>query len=208
MNQILNTYLQTNNKKNNKLFKIQFIVSSSILLLIIIFLIWYFIYIQKKEKISSQVIDNYNVSKLYTDVYNNDLSKSNNIFGIIDIPKINIYYPIFSTLNDDLLKIAPCKFYGDTLNKNDNICIAGHNYNNSLFFSNISLLNQNDEIYIYDNQGNKYIYNVLKIYEVKYDDLSPIFNYDTNSKELTLVTCNNLNSNRIILKAKQNNYKK
>ena len=44
----------------------------------------------------------------------------------------------------------------------------------------------------------------VKVYEVKYDNLSPIFDYDKNSKELTLVTCNNLNSNRIILKAKQN----
>ena len=40
-------------------------------------------------------------------------------------------------------------------------------------------------------------------YEVNENDLSPIYNYDRNSKELTLVSCNNLNKNRIIIKAKQ-----
>lgn len=51
--------------------------------------------------------------------------------------------------------------------------------------------------------GNKYLYLVYNIYEVEESDLSPIFDYQENEKTLTLVTCNNLNSNRIILKAKQ-----
>lgn len=84
-----------------------------------------------------------------------------------------------------------------------NICIAGHNYDNSLFFSNIKVLKQNDEIYIYDNFDNKYIYKVFANYEVEQNDLSPIFNYDKNAKELTLITCNNLNGKRIVIKAKR-----
>lgn len=51
--------------------------------------------------------------------------------------------------------------------------------------------------------GNKYIYFVYNIYEVKESDLSPIFDYEQNERTLTLVTCNNLNLNRIIVKAKQ-----
>ena len=205
MNQILSTNLKNYKKvKNREFFKLQFFISSIIFSILIISFIFYFISINKKEKISTKVIDSYNISKLYSN--NSDYNmydNNNNIFGIIEIPKINIYYPIFSNINDDLLKIAPCKFYGNNLNKNDNICIAGHNYNNSLFFSNIVLLSANDEIYIYNNEGRKYIYSVSKMYEVKYNDLSPIFDYDQNSRELTLITCNNLNSNRIIVKAKQ-----
>lgn len=124
-------------------------------------------------------------------------------FGIIEIPKINLYYPIFSDLTEDLLKISPCKFYGDSPDINGNICIAGHNYDNALFFSKISTLSQNDEIFIYDNNDNQYTYLVYDIYEVPESDLSPIFNYEQNEKILTLVTCNNFNSNRIIIKAKQ-----
>ena len=82
-----------------------------------------------------------------------------------------------------------------------NLCIAGHNYDNNSFFSKISILNINDEIYIYDNSNNKFTYYVSNIYEVKSDDFSPIYSYDKNSKLLTLITCNNLNNNRIIVKA-------
>ena len=125
--------------------------------------------------------------------------------GIIQIPKINLYYPVFSYLTEDLLKIAPCKFYGDTPDVNGNICIAGHNYDNSLFFSKLSTLSLDNEIYIFDSNGSEYIYLVYDIYEVEDTNLSPVFDYEENEKTLTLVTCNNFNSNRIILKAKQKN---
>lgn len=71
-----------------------------------------------------------------------------------------------------------------------------------MFFSNLILLQNNDEIYLYDNSGQKYNYTVFKIYEVKESDLSPILDYNPSSKELTLVTCNNLNANRLIVKAR------
>lgn len=123
--------------------------------------------------------------------------------GIIQIPKINLYYPVFSYLTEELLKIAPCKFYGDTPDVNGNICIAGHNYDNSLFFSKLSTLSLDDEIYIFDSSGSQYIYLVYDIYEVEDTNLSPVFDYEENDRTLTLVTCNNFNFNRIILKAKQ-----
>lgn len=124
-------------------------------------------------------------------------------FGIIEIEKINLYYPVFSELTEDLLKISPCKFYGNMPNDNGNICIAGHNYDNSLFFSKISTLSIDDKISIFDNAGTQYIYFVYDIYEVSASDLSPVLDYNDKEKILTLVTCNNLNSNRIILRAKQ-----
>ena len=160
----------------------------------------------KKEKSSNNVIDNYNIYKLYSNSY---LNKSYNntsqseFFGVIQIPKINLYYSVFSHLDENLLKVSPCKFYGDSPKTYGNICIAGHNYNNSMFFSNLFLLDNNDEIYIYDANNEKYTYIVFKSYEVIPSDLSPLFDYENNSKELTLITCNNLNSNRLIIKAKQ-----
>lgn len=84
-----------------------------------------------------------------------------------------------------------------------NICIAGHNYDNRLFFSKISSLSSNDVIYIFDNDGSQYLYIVYDIYEVPSSDLSPVLNYEKSEKTLTLVTCNNFNNNRIIVKAKQ-----
>ncbi len=127
----------------------------------------------------------------------------NGLFGIIEIPKINLYYPVFSQLSEELLKVSPCKFYGDTPSVDGNICIAGHNYDNSLFFSKISSLSQEDEIFIFDSKGTQYVYFVYNVYEVSETDLSPVLDYTENEKILTLVTCNNFNSNRIIVKAKQ-----
>ena len=124
-------------------------------------------------------------------------------FGIIEIPKINIYYPVFSELSDELLKIAPCKFYGKTPKELGNICIAGHNYHNLTFFSKLSTLEKNDEIYIFDNVGVKYTYIVYDVYDVEASNFSPVFNYRKTEKTLTLFTCDNFGKNRTVVKSKQ-----
>ena len=52
-----------------------------------------------------------------------------------------------------------------------------------------------------NNPNNQFTYYVYDKYEVKEDDLSPI----SDNKlfcELTLITCNNFNNNRLIIKAK------
>lgn len=208
MNQILNTKLKKKRKLDKNFFKFQFTISILISFILICMIIYYIFTLKKKEKISNNLIGNYNIYKLYSNGSQEDYVEEkeqaeNEIFGIIEIPKIGIRYPIFSHLNEELLKISPCKFYGESPKVNGNICIAGHNYNNSMFFSHLSLLNKNDEIYLYDNSNNKYVYTIFNLYEVKESDLSPIFDYNQSSKELTLITCNNINQNRFIIKAKQ-----
>ncbi len=207
MNQILNTNLNANNNKTNRKknwFKIQFSFSIVFTIMFIICGSYYLYYLGKKEKFSNNLIANYNIYRLYSSSNNTTYEEnSNGIFGIIEIPKINLYYPVFSSLTEDLLKVSPCKFYGENPKLNGNICIAGHNYDNSLFFSKISTLSTNDEIFIFDNNSIKYIYSIYSIYEVAETDLSPILNYEENEKTLTLVTCNNFTSNRIIVRAKQ-----
>lgn len=203
MNQILDTEMKKLKKSNKIIFKFQFSISIIVIILLLIFIFSYLHSLQKNEKTSKNLIGNYNIYKLYNNDEQNSYTSENTIFGIIEIPKINIYYPVFATLSEELLKISPCKFYGKSPTLNGNICIAGHNYNNSMFFSNLYLLEKNDQIYLYDNQNNKFIYTVFDLYEVDESDLSPIFNYNKSLRELTLVTCNNSTQNRIIVKAKQ-----
>ena len=50
--------------------------------------------------------------------------------------------------------------------------------------------------------GNYITYYVYKIYEVNENDLSCIIQENINSRELTLITCNNYSKGRIIVKAK------
>lgn len=206
MNQILVTRNEIYRKKHFFIF--QLIISIIVVLAIIYFIFHHFYNISKQEKLSNQIMNNYSLSRLYANISNNSLESenaenSNELFGIIEIPKINLSYPVFNNLTEELLKISPCKFYGSTLNENGNICIAGHNYDNGKFFSNISMLQSNDEIYIY-YENIKYTYTVTSNYEVLSNNLSPIFNYEKDKKLLTLVTCNNFNDNRIIIKAYQN----
>lgn len=209
MNQILKT--KPDNKKINsikRLLRFQFYFSLIIIFIIVIFITYNTFLLYKKEKYSSQVLNNYNITKLYSNLLSNELldshaniEENSYVIGIIKIPKINVYYPIFSTYNDELLKISPCRFYGPLPGEVGNLCIAGHNYDSSKFFSKIATLNIDDEIIIYNHLNKKFSYFVFDIYEVKSDDLSPIYSYDNNSRQLTLVTCNNLNNNRIIVNA-------
>lgn len=213
MNQILQTYLKNKSYKSKikKNLKIQLYFS----ILLIVFIVGTFIYksikIYKQEKYSKQILENYNIIKIYSNLSsvntdtNNSITKNNissdkqTILGTISIPKLNIQYPVFSNFDNELLKISPCKFFGPNFGENGNICIAGHNYDNNKFFSNISSLNINDEILLTNNLNKVFCYYVNKIYEVKYNDLSPIYSYDNSKKQLTLVTCNNRNNNRIIV---------
>lgn len=213
MNQILQTYL--NNKSYKSKIKNNLKIQLYFSVLLIAFIIGTFIYksinISKQEKYSKQILENYNIIRIYSNlsysntenntsiIENNATSEKENILGTINIPKLNIQYPVFPNFDNELLKISPCRFFGPNLGENGNICIAGHNYDNNKFFSNISSLNINDEILLTNNLNKVSCYYVKKIYEVKPDDLSPIYSYDDNKKQLTLVTCNNKNNNRIII---------
>lgn len=201
MNQILETKLKKF-KSNKNFFKMQLTISIFFIIVFVIILILHFNSNSNKEKISSDISSNYNLYKLYSESHS-ETSTDDEILCTIEIPKINIKYPVFSKFDDELLKISPCRFYGRSPKEYGNLCIAGHNYNNSKFFSNLFLLNNGDEIFLYDNSEQKFIYKVFSYYEVSSSDMSPILDNDRNIKQLTLVTCNNLNQNRLIIKAKQ-----
>ena len=205
-----NKYIHSKKYSLKKIFNIQFFLSIIAILIITSIFAYYKISLNHKEDFSNLLINNYSITKLYSnhtiDNTNHTLPLApNSIIGIIEIPILNISYPIFNELNDELLKTSPCRFFGDFPSTNPNpanLCIAGHNYDNDKFFSNIKNLNIENKIYIYDTSDNQYTYSVIKNYEVKFDDLSPVYQTITDSFELTLVTCNNFNGNRIIIKAK------
>ena len=219
MNQILNFYdnfsISNSNNNNNKNKLIIYKIFFYICILTFVLLIIYYVYTQytykKEEKIAKKIVDNFNISSLYSS--NNeyeaiqssltDSTKENlSIIGIIEIPSIGINYPIISNVSEEYLKIAPCRFYGPLPNQIGNMCIAGHNYNNYKFFSRIKNLNLNDKINIYDLSGTKVVYSVYKKYEINSNDFS-CTNQNTNGrKELTLITCNNIKDKRRVIKAK------
>lgn len=138
------------------------------------------------------------ISSVYeTNKTNND----SNIFGTLEIPALGISYAVFNEFNEELLKISPCKFYGPNINEKGNIAIAGHNYDNHTFFSDLNKLKIDDEIYLFSNSNDKYVYSIYDTFETNSDDLSVLNNKLLIRKELTLITCNNSNKKRFIVKA-------
>jgi LPXTG-site transpeptidase (sortase) family protein len=122
--------------------------------------------------------------------------------GVINIPSINVNYPILSTYTDELLKIAPCRFHGPNPNEVGNLCIAGHNYKNSKFFSKVPNLQLGDKIKITDLSGRMLTYTVYDKFIVNPDELECTSQLTNGNKEITLITCTNDNKQRHIIKAR------
>ncbi len=126
----------------------------------------------------------------------------------INIPKINVDYPILDGETDSveeteaLLKISPTKFWGADPNEVGNFCIVGHNYRNTKFFSKVPTLVNGDIIEITDIDGSVLQYAVYDKYEVSPDDLSCTSQLTDGRKEITLITCTDDSKMRVIVKAR------
>ena len=88
-------------------------------------------------------------------------------------------------------------------NEIGNLCIAGHNYVDYKFFSRLHELNINDVITIFDLNGNFKNYSIYKKYEVLSTDVSCTSQETNNLRIVTLLTCNNVNGKRLVVKAKE-----
>ena len=187
------------NKKDNKkkyIFKVQAVISIFLAAIFIFDIIMNYNNNENLENISKIIEKNIRLNSIYE---TEKQSNTSSYFGKIYIEKINLEYAVFNRLTDELLKISPCKFYGNNMEEKGNICIAGHNYNDDRFFGKIDELELKDKIALYDLQGEKYEYIVFDIFETDENDTSVLEN--TKNYELTLVTCNNSNKKRVIVKA-------
>lgn len=123
--------------------------------------------------------------------------------GSIRIPSIEVDYPIFSTFTTELLKISPCKFWGADPNQVGNFCIVGHNYRNRLFFSKVPNLERGDIIEITDLSKTTLQYVVYDKFIIEPDDLACASQETNGRKEITIITCTNDGSQRVVVKARE-----
>jgi len=187
-------------------FKYQFYLSTSLAILAILFLAILFYTKSQKEMYSQQLLQTYQIATLYatgsaTSTPMKVPEDTSFIIGAIRIDKIRVHYPILSSFSEENLQIAPCRISGPLPNEIGNLCIAGHNYVDTKFFSRLHELSLQDTILIYDLKGNSVLYEVYDKYEVAPDDLSCLDISSENNRELTLITCNNVTGNRLVLKA-------
>ena len=122
------------------------------------------------------------------------------VVGVVNIPKINSKYPIIAETTDQLMKISICKFWGANPNEVGNLCIIGHNYKNSKFFSKVPTMVVGDIVEITDLSGNTVKYQAYDIYTVDPTDTRCTSQLTQGKREVTLITCTNDTKQRVIVK--------
>ena len=122
------------------------------------------------------------------------------IVGVVNIPKINCKYPILAETTDTLLKVSVCKFWGSNPNEVGNLCIVGHNYKNSKFFSKVPSMVVGDIVEITDLSGKTLKYQAYDIYTVDPSDTRCTSQLTQGKKEVTLITCTNDTKQRVVVK--------
>ena len=125
------------------------------------------------------------------------------VVGIINIPKINIEYPILEKTNKESLKLSITKFWGEKINQKGNVVLAGHNNLNNKMFGKIDRLENGDIIELTDSQMVAVEYQVFDKYIIDPNDINCIFPVEENTREVTLITCTNRDKNRLVVKARE-----
>lgn len=130
--------------------------------------------------------------------------KGFDVVGTIQIPAIDLKYPILEKLSKKSLETSVVLLYtSQGLNKEGNSVIIGHNYRNGTMFSNVKKLTNGDYIYITDASGNKVRYTVYSIYRASGSE-SDYMTRNTNGKrEISLSTCTDDSKARTIVLAKE-----
>ena len=157
--------------------------------------------VEEEEDVTGELIErNTSVTEKGTKYYTE---------SIVDIPSIGVHYPVLKETSgnidniDELLKISPCYFWGPAPNEVGNYCIVGHNYRSAKFFSKVINLEEGDIIQITDLTGRMLEYAVYDKFVVAPDDLNCTTQLTNGKKEVTLITCTNDSSQRVIVKARE-----
>lgn len=159
-----------------------------------------------------------NLAKVVTEIeqqFSNNTENTNNIepvkvqyngfdvVGLIEIPSINIKYPIINKTNDTTMKYSITKFSGGEINSIGNFTVAGHNNLNGTMFGKVKRLKIGDQIKLTDLYNNTVTYEIFDIYSVDPNDVSCLDSVEENTREVTLITCTNGHLKRLITKARE-----
>lgn len=153
------------------------------------------------EKESEQNSKKLSYSGTVTSKYTAPDGKEYEYIGRVKIPSIGVDYPILSETSVELLKVSVCKFHGGNPNEVGNLCIAGHNYRNSRFFSKVDTLSIGDIIEITDLSKRTIQYEIYDIHTVDENDRRDTTQYTNGRKEVTLITCTDDGKQRIIVRS-------
>lgn len=141
-----------------------------------------------------------------TATYNVD-GEEYTVVGTLNIPSLNIEYPILSETSTKLLKVSLTKYWGANPNEVGNMVVVGHNYKNNKFFSNLSKIQHGEIVKIRDLSGKTLDYKVYDTYVIDPYDNSCTSQLTDGKTEITLITCHYENGSnhatkRFVVKAR------
>ena len=125
------------------------------------------------------------------------------VAGVIEIPKTKVKYNVLDDPSAKAMEVGITIIYGPGLNQTGNTVLAGHNYRHGTFFSNNNKLSSGDKIYITDLSGKKVTYTIYKKYKTDPNDFSYATRNTNGKREISLTTCTDDSSARIIIWAKE-----
>ncbi len=126
------------------------------------------------------------------------------VIGIIKIPEIDLEYPIIDKTTKETMRISISKFSGGEINEIGNVALAGHNNYSGTMFGKNKNLKIKDKIYLTDLTRRTIEYEIYNIFVTDPNDTSILETEDKTKRELTLITCKNGRSERLIIKAREN----
>ena len=122
------------------------------------------------------------------------------ILGKIVIDKIAVSQLILDSTEDRALEKGVIKLHGGNLNEEGNFCIAGHN--EDAVFKRLEEMAVGDEFKIVDKQQKETVYKITAINTVQPTDLE-LLKTTPGKTQITLITCQNLATERLILTAEK-----
>ena len=126
------------------------------------------------------------------------------VIGIIKIPAIDLEYPIIDKTTKETMRISISKFSGGEINEIGNVALAGHNNYSGTRVGKNKNLKIKDKIYLTDLTIRTIEYEIYNIFVTDPNDTSILETEDKTKRELTLITCKNGRSERLIIKAREN----
>lgn len=124
--------------------------------------------------------------------------------GIITIEKINLVYAIVEGTDDANIGVAIGHFKESVgIGQEGNCALAGHNGGTyGRYFGDIKNLSEGDEVIMTDLNGTEYTYNVTEKFVVEPTDVYVVKDIGVSGKYLTMVTCTEHGTKRLIVRAK------
>lgn len=124
--------------------------------------------------------------------------------ALITIPRLGIEYPVISEWSDELLKISVNKYWGPKPNEVGNYCIVGHNYKSGKMFGNLPAIATGDIVELKSLlTGETVKYEVYDRKVINPTDTSCTSQLTGGRKEVTLITCKEYGTQRLVVKAKE-----